>query len=108
MRIPSLFVLLLAFLLAASTALSQAPASTKSSASSDTTTHKSQRPQSGEQAKVTTVRAPTWTGDLVPTCLSIRRYRVKREAPDSDVTRVVAYTTCVPTRNIAIMNADAH
>ncbi|HEY1401300.1 MAG TPA: hypothetical protein VF953_06905 [Terriglobales bacterium] len=44
-------------------------------------------------------------GDLEPTCVYMRTYRVKREARDSDVTRPAGYTTCVPVARFVVKRA---
>ena len=108
MRIRALFVLLAFVLLAASTVVSQQVNANvpKSAAPANVTPLTTGRFSTNKVLQVH--KAPPWAGDFAPTCLAIRRYRMKKEAPDSDVTRLVGYTTCVPTRNITIMNADAH
>jgi len=49
----------------------------------------------------------TWTGALEGGCGTMQTYRVKREAPDSDVTRPSGYTPCVPLSRFHLESAFA-
>jgi hypothetical protein len=40
------------------------------------------------------------------TCYSIRSYRVKRDDPESDSTRLVGYSTCQPSNRFQVKAAD--
>jgi hypothetical protein len=40
------------------------------------------------------------------TCYSIRSYRVKRDDPESDSTRLVGYSTCQPSNRFQVKTAD--
>jgi len=40
------------------------------------------------------------------TCLSIRSYRVTRDDPKSDTTRLVGYSTCQPSTRFQVKEAD--
>jgi hypothetical protein len=40
------------------------------------------------------------------TCLSIRSYRVTRDDPSSDTTRLVGYSTCQPSTRFQVKQAD--
>jgi hypothetical protein len=48
----------------------------------------------------------TWTGASEATCYAIRSYLVKRESPKSDVTSLVGYSTCLPSRNIELKRSE--
>jgi hypothetical protein len=40
------------------------------------------------------------------TCLSIRSYRVTRDDPESDTTRLVGYSTCQPAAKFQVKEAN--
>jgi len=48
----------------------------------------------------------TWTGASEATCYTMRSYLVKRESPKSDVTSLVGYSTCLPSRNIELKRGE--
>jgi hypothetical protein len=50
-------------------------------------------------------KSDSQAGELELTCGTMRTYRVKREAPDSDVVRPSGYTTCVPMAKFRIEEA---
>ena len=57
------------------------------------------------------VKAPSHFDKSVPTqndvtCLSIRSYRVTRDDPASDTTRLVGYSTCQPSTRFQVKQAD--
>jgi hypothetical protein len=43
--------------------------------------------------------------DLAATCYSMRSYRVKRDDPQTDVTRPAGYSTCQPATRFAVKSA---